>query len=757
MNINSVSRQQKLRKAKIRTAVLPTVWLIAILPFNASSQVIEEVTVTAEKRESSLQDVAVSVTALSGELIDEFGVDDFEDYLSLIPGMSSSMTGPVSNRGVRPIGLRGVQTLSGTIVNSQNTIGFYIDNSPIPAANPRLVDLERIEVLRGPQGALYSANSMGGTIVLVTKKPTTDRFSGHALTGISQTNHGGMNYEAEAAVNIPLSERAALRLSAYIEEQDGYIDFVDVDAFRQPTGMNEDNFNDMTATGARGALRVDFTDNFRLDAGIMYSKREVDSESFYNPDLKPLTWTGYFPRPAYDEFTLLSLDLNWNFGNSELVATTTYFDSESDVFTDQTDGFGPLLYPNPGPIEVPYHPYGNKNKDFSQEIRLQSTTDKPFQWLIGVFYSEREEISATTLPAPPGKTSVLGVFPWLPGQPVFANVSPRLRDERALFAEVFYDFNEQWRAVVGARAFEFDYKTIDHFIGSTLLVPNNELMIEGTAKENDIVPKLRLEYRPNDDMLFFATAAEGFRMGGANFPIPTNVPSCAAQVESIFGVPQVPDSYTSDSLWSYELGSKLTLAEGRVQLNAAVFYIDWTDQQVPTGTLCQFSGAVLNAGAVESKGFEFELQAAATDRLTFMLSGSHIDAEIKEDFQLPGATRPPFAFAGDPVPDIPEWMGAAVADYTFPAFGEWQGFVRGDIRYMSDRSGNILSTYEKDAYTEANLRLGIADEDWEVMLYIENLTDERPTLFADPTGIAGRPIAITLVPRTYGITVRRNF
>jgi outer membrane receptor protein involved in Fe transport len=337
------------------------------------------------------------------------------------------------------------------------------------------------------------------------------------------------------------------------------------------------------------------------------------------------------------------------------------------------------------------------------------------------------------------------------------NTSPRLRKETALFAEVSYDITDQWRAVVGARAFEFDFETLDHFIGSTLLAANNEIFIEGEAKEDDIVPKFRLEYRPNDDMLFFATAAEGFRMGGANFPIPTNVPSCAAEVEAIFGVPEVPNSYESDSLWSYELGGKLTFADGRVRVNAAAFYIDWKDQQVPTGTLCRFSGAVLNVGEVESKGFELEVQAAATDRLTFMVSGSYIDAEIKEDFQLPGATVPPFAFAGDPLPDIPDWSGAFMADYRFPAFGDWEGFVRGDYRYTAERSGNILNTFEKEAYGEGNLHFGITDANWEIMLYVENVTDERPTLNVVTGGLAGHPIELTLVPRTYGVTVRRNF
>lgn len=172
---------------------------------------------------------------------------------------------------------------------------------------------------------------------------------------------------------------------------------------------------------------------------------------------------------------------------------------------------------------------------------------------------------------------------------------------------------------------------------------------------------------------------------------------------------------------------------------------------------CQFSGSVLNVGAAESKGFEFELQAAATDRLTLMVSGSYIDAEIVEDFKLPGTDVTPLAFAGDPIPDVPEWMGAATADYRFPAFGDWQGFVRGDIRYMAERPGNILNTYEKEQFTEGNLRFGVTSEDWEVMLYIENVTDERPTRFRDSVGVAGKPIEITLVPRTYGVTLRRFF
>lgn len=748
-----------------QTARMGTIFILVCpwLPFSAWAQsentagVLEEVLVTAEKRETSIQDVAVSVTALTAETLEKFSIEDFEDYITLIPGVSSNMAGPVSNRGVRPVGLRGVQTLSGTIVNGQNTVGFYINNSPIPVSNPRLVDLQRIEVLRGPQGALYSANSMAGTIKLVTKVPSTESVFGTARVGVGATDSGGVNWEAEAAINVPLSDGVAMRAEAYYEDMDGYIDYIDVTASNEPTGMGESNANDMTAQGGRVAFRFDATDTFFADASVMYSKREIDMTTFYDVEFPGLTFRGHFPLPAYDEFTLVDLNLTWDAGPVTVVSTSSWFNSESDVFNDLTLTFGPLLFPNPGPTEVPYNPYGNENDDFSQEIRVQSNGDGPFQYIVGIFYSDREEVSATTVPAPPGKTSILGVFPWLPGQPVFMNTSPRLREETALYAEASYEFAENWTAVVGARAFEFDFTTIDHFVGSTLLAANNEILIEGEATESDVVPKFRLEYRPSDDALLFATAAEGFRMGGANFPIPTQVPSCAEQVEAIFGVPEVPGSFTSDSLWSYELGGKFTLSEGRVILNAAAFYIDWQDQQVPTGTLCQFSGAVLNVGKVVSKGLEFELHAAATENLTFALTGAYIDAEVKEDFQLPGATAQPFAFAGDPLPDIPEVSASLIGEYRFPAFDSWNGYIRGDVRYVDDRAGNIADDYTKDSFTEANLRFGIENEEWDLMLYIENLTDERPTLLRDPLGYIGTPVEHTLVPRTYGISVRRNF
>ncbi len=718
---------------------------------------LEEIIVTAEKRESSIQDVAVSVTAFSGEMLQNFDIVDFENYVSMVPGLTSTMGGPVSSRGVRAIGLRGVQTLSGTIVNSQNTVGFYINNSPMPAANPRLVDMERIEVLRGPQGALYSANSMAGTIVLVTRAPTMDGFEGNVMASLSSTKNGGTNYDIEAALNIPLSERAALRLSAYNEQRSGYIDFIDVDAFMVPTGETKSNMNDMTAIGGRVALRVNFSDNFRLDASVMYSKRELDSQDIFNRDNPGLTWTGHFLLPRFDEFTLATLDLTWDIGSVRIISTTSFFDSDSDQFLDLTDSFGPLLFPNPGPIELPYNPYGNKNKDFTQEIRAQSTHDGRLQWLVGLFYTDREEISSTTLPAPPGKTSIFGVFPWLEGQPIFKNVSPRLRDETAVYAEFSYDVSDQWRIVAGARWFEFDFKTIDDFIGTTLLVPNNAILVEGTAKENGVVPKLRLEYRPNDDMLFFATAAEGFRMGGANFPIPTNLEACGDEVEAIFGVREVPDGYESDSLWSYELGGKMTFSEGRLRVNAAVYYIDWQDQQVPTGTLCTFSGAVLNVGKVVSKGAEVEITAALTDRLTFMISVSYIDAEVKEDFQIPGATAIPFAFKGDPLPDVPEWSVAVRGEYNWPAFGDWEGYVRADYRYVDERASDIRVSYIKDAYHLANLRVGVANGDWDFRVFIDNLTDERPRFVFSAAGFAGLSFENSLFPRTFGLSVRRFF
>ncbi len=716
---------------------------------------IQEIIVTAEKRRESIQDVAIGITAISGEVIEKFKVNDFEDYVSLVPGLTTNFAGPVSNRGVRPIGLRGVQTVSSTVVNGQNTVGFYINDTPIPIGNPRLVDLERIEVLRGPQGTLYGSSSLAGTIKLVTKRPNLERVEGHMSAALSSVENAGEGYEVEGLINIPLSQRAALRVSAYAEDQSGYVDFVDIDVFGVPTGATASDVNSVTARGGRAALRFDFTDSLRMNASFMYSKRTMDSADFFTQGAPGLTVFGRFPMPKYDEFGLGDVNFEWALGPVTVVSTTSYFDSSNNEVGDITDTFSALLRPLPQ-IELRYTPYRNTNKELTHETRIVSNSDGAWQYVAGVFYTDRDEVSSTRLPAY-GKTSILDVYP-ISADTLFRNRSPRERREMAAFGELSYRFTPHWTLAAGLRYFDFDFKTLDELFGPEVLVRGGSSAIRGAAKEDGFVPKLRLEYRPADGYLMYATAAKGFRMGGANFPLPTNLPDCAAQVQAVFGTPTLPSAFESDSLWSYELGAKTRWLNGRLTANAAVFQIDWKDTQVASGTLCNFSGAVLNVGAVESRGFEFELQAVPVRGVTLGVSASYIDAHVVERLQKPGATRV-FAEAGTPMPDIPEWSAAAIGEYEFPLSMSWQGFVRADYRYQTSRRAGFLFPSEKGSFGLGNLRIGTTDDRWTVSLYVENVTDEHPSLSGVPAvaTLAGRGVDNTLRPRTYGVGVAREF
>jgi len=724
-------------------------------PAPAMGQDVEEVVVTAQKRQESIQDVAVGMTAIGAQELENLRINDFEDYLSLVPGLSSNLAGPVSDRGVRPIGLRGVQTVTNTIVNGQNTVGFYINDTPIPVANPRLVDLERIEVLRGPQGTLYGSSSLAGTVKLVTKRPQLDEVNGHVEAGFSSVDNGSTGYEVEALVNLPLSDRSAFRLSAYTEEQSGYIDFVDVNVTGAPTGFTQQDVNDMSARGGRAAFRFDLTDRLRLNASYMYSKRELDSADLIMPNESGISFFGRFVMPRYDEFSLADVNLEWDAGPVTVVSTTALFDSKSDSVSDITDALASLLRPLPV-VELLYTPYANRNEELTHETRVVSTTDSAWQYVAGIFYTDREEVSHTFLPAY-GKTSVLGVFP-IVNDILFTNTSPRVRKEIAAFGELTYRFTDRWAVTAGLRYFDFDFETLDDFFGSTVLVPGGAQTLTGAAQEDGFVPKLRLELRPTDAQLYYATAAKGFRMGGANFPLPTNVPACAAQVQAVFGQPTLPSGFESDSLWSYELGGKTSWLGGRLIANASAYYIDWDNTQVSSGTLCQFSGAVLNVGAVESRGIEVEVQAVPNDRVKLGLAGAYVKSEVAERLQLPGATRV-FAEVGAPMPDVPEWSVSATADYAFPLSAVWQGFARADYRYVTSRPVNLTTTAEKDAFGLGNFRLGTTNERWTASLYVENFTDERPSLAGTPasTTLASRGVGYTLRPRTYGMILERQF
>lgn len=770
---------------------------------------LEEVIVTASKRDVSLQDSTVAVTALTGESLQKFNVREFNDYIELVPGLTALQRTPETN-GPRTVGLRGVQSLNGTFSVGQNTVGFYIDDAVVPISNPRLVDLERVEVLRGPQGTLYGSAALAGTVKLITAKPEFDKWSGRVRADANGMADGGNGYSLEGVVNMPVTSKFAIRLSGYSDATPGYVDMVEVDVATRPTGRIVKDANDTDAVGGRLAAAWQVSDTVAISASHMYSKVEVGNLStFTKPTIDGLPLTGCFafnqgacpdptqpiaaltgnptdrsdPKvlgrfrtPSQTEFNLTNLTLRWSLGSADLVSSTSYYTDEGRFQTEITDIIGatfgrditvptdtaPFFAFQPRPVA--FH-RDLQNSELTHETRLVSTWDKPLNYTVGVFYTDRDEDFATNAPLGVG-TSLYGAPNLSADGSALATDGYRRRKEASAFGELTYDVTERFSATIGGRFFDHDFELRDTFTGNPLFVgdPSGTSMRSDSASQSGTLGSAKLAYRPADSSLLYAGVAEGFRMGGAVFKLPEQVPSCQQEILDTFGSTSAPRKFEPDDLVNYELGWKQSWGGGRATTNVAAFFIDWNNTQVVIpGSVCNITGFPVNAGAVESKGLELEAQALALDDLRVGLNLAYVESEVKQDLTT-SPNVPAIAIRGDRMPGIPRWSGALNWDYGRDISASVQGYFRGVFSYRDETVVAIGDNANvTDSYTMLNVRIGVSigDGAWDVSLYMNNALDERPSLTGsvslDPEPNAFRDAETTLQPRTYGLSLSRTF
>ncbi len=729
------------------------------------SQGIETVIVTAEKRAENLQNVAASVTAISSETLQQFSIQNFNDYAALVPGLTTNYT--AEGRGITTAGLRGVSTINGTFISGQNTVGYYLDDSPVPVMNPHLTDVQRIEVLRGPQGTLYGSSSLAGTIKIVSKQPEYDNTSGWAHTELSSTEDGGFNSLLEGGANLPLGDHAALRFSAYSDNQDGYIDFAEIDPNLNSTftglgsgtlnGIKKSNANTDRSYGARAAIAFSPTDDLKITSSALYSHEHQDTANFFTRDFG-LGYHGYFKQPITDEFTFADISVNWNLHWADIVSTTSYFNSTDHSLSDETDSFSYyFLLSGEGLPKLPAPTYEN-NKEWTHETRLISQWKGPLQFIGGVFYTHREnpfgfDASANGLPQL--------LFVPLPDNTLFSNVSVRSREELALFGEATYAVTDWLSVIGGLRWYDFNYSNSDVFVGSPYFVDGGRLTRSASAKASGLNPRVRVEVRPDKNSLLYVSATKGYRMGGPNYPLP-HTPDCLSSIQAFFGptATDVPSSFKSDSLWSYEAGAKTSWLNNHLTVNGSIYHIDWSNTQVPIvlGGLCPFNGESTNVGSVKSDGFEVEAQFVPFAGMNIGLGLSHIHERVAQSLAFPGATLV-LAPKGGELPDVPEWQVSLLGQYNFPIGEEINGFVRGDYRYESSRLAALTYTAKKDAFSLLNLRAGADFGTWEVAVFADNVGNARPSYLGEPAInlIATHGIDETQRPRTIGLSVSKTF
>lgn len=728
-----------------------------------------DIVVTARKARERLQDVPISVNALSGDQLRDRGAVDVKDVLRSVPGLSFSGT----ERGLGNYNIRGISTVA-----SAPTVGIYLDDISLVtiattfsgAFDPVFFDMERLEVLKGPQGTLYGGSSMGGAIKYVSARPKLDEVGGSAAAGVATTAHGSMSYNAEAVVNLPIVQDVlAVRGGIYFRHDGGYIDNVAGGSFTNsrysstepgftPQRQNAlatrgaSNQNDANTYVGRLSLLWQPDESWSIRPAAFYQHYKLDNPGQFFLGEKKLTSSYRIAQPTTDKAGIYSLDINKELGGVQATSLTAYFDRKLDYVRDYSFFIGGLVPPLLGLTSDNLS--ASHTKTFSQEFRLASTnSDAPLTWIAGLYYSHQDD-NLYQIATTPGATPVIGT------EVGYVGDTTTITKQYAAFGEATYKLLDNLDVTAGVRLFQI--KQVVDIMGDGPFNGGLTQVIGRRSNEKGINPKFGVSYKATRDNLIYASAAKGFRPGGPNrFQI--NPVLCAADLNQL-GLSKAPDTFDSDNLWSYELGTKNQF--GNIMFNGALFYTDWKKiQQQINLTSCGFAFTG-NAGAAHVKGAEAETRINLTRAFQVGGTVTYSDAKIVE--AVPGTT----AEDGDQVLAVPKWMLSGYASYGAELIEGWRGQIRGEYQYQSrsrrqfnrtlailypsGAAGTTPNRAEfRGAYQVVNAFASISNGETEFRLYVNNLFDNRPFLDTDLT--AGVDRSTTIRPRTIGLEVRRRF
>ena len=677
---------------------------------------LQEVIVTAQRRAEALQDVPLSITALNSQALENRAATSFLDYASEVPGLAFGYTGD-GEATARTISIRGI--------SGDNTTGFYIDETPVPdSINPRVVDVDRIEVLRGPQGTLYGARSMGGTVRMITLQPKLNEWSSWVKVNGSHTESAGsQNYGLDAVLNMPLiADHMALRLDVFAQHDGGYFkrrfltspsEAANLPLDANPTtvgGLPTTTVDDVGRTnsfGGAGSLLVQFSEDLSITPRIMFQKATSNGLNYSDQGSYPVLETGMTPPPpvfvnmhpesltqyrffdlperSSDAWVLPSLSVRWNAGPGQLTSSTSYFDRTVDETEEYSDflwqGLFATLDGFPLPSGLPYHAQPvpgtiqelKQLHEFVQEVRFVSQLSGPFQFVSGVFYQDERGRLPYAGYYPPSVVAIPSVFysilpinPANPGEIFGQDAETKVR-ETAVYGEASYSFTSALKGTVGLRGYNIHSSLSDYleglaFGGPRLTDP------EASVSASGVNPKAELDYHIDADKMVYALAARGYRPGGLVPSIPGSAQNdtfhCFAQLEALgYTSAAQTKSYKPDYLWNYEAGFKTEWADHRLMVNASGYYIDWKNIQQLVALACGFQFRA-NAGAADVKGFDLELNARPIDNLSFSAGIGYQPARITET-----ARAIPNLLVGSRVYQVPDWTFTASANYTVPLSG----------------------------------------------------------------------------------------
>jgi iron complex outermembrane recepter protein len=746
---------------------------------STSQSGLAEIVVTAEKRSSTVQDTPISITALSGEQLQEQGISGVTGIIESVPGLSMRTAGP----GQTELEMRGLSSSGG----SSPTVGFYLNDYPLtsPAASlvgkvvidPDLYDVNRVEVLRGPQGTLYGSGSMGGTVKLVTNSPVLNQFEGSVNAFGSGTLGGGFNRGGNLMLNVPLvNDVFAMRIVATDKYRDGWITrFVEPD-FPAPTnpgpcgpgwpGCTRGNVLAVTPTqstprinwerlkGGRVELSAQPISGLTIDATAIYQKITLGDYDEY--DLPPgIPSNHYQPNdagePIADEFKLYGLTINYDLGFAQLTSASAYYTRTESQTQDTAEALYSLIPLYGLPISQFYQSPFNETDtthQYSEELRLASTGEGALRWIGGLFYSHFESIFDESNNLVPFVATLPGALDANPDGILYQAHNPYHMKQYGIFGEGTYVFAQDWRVTVGARWYKFDSRADEETTGLLATSGNATPLLSTFQTSNQgINPKVTLSYEQTHDLTVYATIARGFRPGGINQQIPN--PPCSLTTET----------YGPDSIWNYEVGEKAKLLENRLIVNADFYYIRWSQVQQSVNQPCGYP-LTENAGTAESYGPELEITASLTPELLFTFSGTYTHAtltSVNASLQAADSAFQP----GLPLLNVPKYTQTASLTYTKPVADRWKFMARVNNSYVGHETDIDFTYGTLPSYDLVGLRFGLIGEKFSGFFFVDNLTDTRAQLGINTTGFAYTIASLIRVatnqPRTVGVDLKYAF
>jgi iron complex outermembrane recepter protein len=748
---------------------------------------LQEVVVTAQKREEKLHDVPMGVTAITSDELQKQQLVSLADLAPKVPGLSLTDIQP----GITRLTLRG-QNVGGV----GSTVTTYIDDTPFGSSNALANgfgfsgdfdtwDLQRVEVLRGPQGTLYGAGSEGGLLKYVTNPPDPTKFSAAVQVGGEDVAHGDGAGSGKGMINLPIGDAAAFRLSGYYEGLPGWID---------DPSLGENNINRGYQAGVRAALLVNFTDNLSLRLNAFGQDLHTDGLPYTdvvgagNLELTPpanqlepqngnFNQQRFINEPTDFDYRIYSATLNWNIGWGTFTSITSYGTTEENGLSDATSiaaapGTGPTgTYGDVATSLLPLvasPPSGATSvaglaeteaidiKKWTQEFRLASSAGQTLEWQAGAFYTHESSTLAQTLPLFYIPTQVYVPLPQSLGGPSLENANlDALYKEWAGFAQVTYHFSPQWDLALGGRWSENKQSANEAVTGVLpTLSGTPQQLTSGDSTDTDFTYSIAPRWHISSDTMMYGRIATGYRPGGPN-DLPFDAPA------------SVPREYQSDKTTNYELGIRTDLLDKRLSIDVAAFLVDW--ERIQLFEFVQVAGTPgfginANGGTARSKGLEYTLGLTPVTGLTFTLTGAYVDAYLTSAAPDAGGND------GDPLPYVPKWSTSLDGAYTWRAFSDYNAFAGATWSYIGSRFNDFSTTTgatgalepnprpDLPSYNTVDLRAGLENGRWAFQVYCKNVGDTRGITYYINSSTPNYGGAVGYVqPRTLGGLVTARF